>query len=249
MEHMDILQKKLLGWGALGLMVLSGMFLIVKTGQEYNTAATTNTVSFSGQGKVLAKPDVAIVDLSIVTEAASSKTAQDDNSAKSKAVTAFLKKQGIDDRDIATTGYNIYPQYTYPSNEKPAISGYQVNQTIQVKVGDLTKIDDVLAGIVSVGVNQINQLQLTIDDPEKLKDQAREQAIKDAQAKAATLQHQLGIRLGRIVNFTEGTEGVPVPVYIKTDAYGRGGGAPIAPEIPVGENEIAVLVTITYQIK
>jgi uncharacterized protein YggE len=247
---MDILQKKLLGWGGLALMVLVGAFLIVKTNQELNTAATTNTVSFSGQGKVMAKPDIGLVDLSIVTEAPTSKAAQDENSRKSKAMTDFLKKQGIAEKDIKTTGYNIYPQYDYTSG-KSVLRGYQVNQTTQVKVRDLTKADDILTGVVSAGVNQVNQLQLTVDDPEKLRNEAREKAIKDAKSKAQELQSQLGVRLGHIVNFMEDTNGNGGVVYLKSsDAYGRGGAVPqSAPEISTGENEIIVNVTITYQIR
>jgi uncharacterized protein YggE len=247
---MDTLQKKLLGWGGIVLMVIVGVLLIVITNQQFNTATTTNTVTFSGQGKVLAKPDVAVIDFSIVTESATSKAAQDDNSKKSKAVTDFLASQGIDAKDIKTTGYNIYPQYDY-NNGKSTLRSYQVNQTTEVKVRDLTKTDDVLTGVVSAGANQVNQFQLTIDKPEQLQEQARQDAIKDAQAKAKVLEDQLGIRLGRIVNFTEDNGGyVPRPMYMmdSAKAVGMGGGA-VAPEVSAGQNEISSNISITYQIK
>ena len=179
---MSALQKMLLGWAGIAVAVVLISFLAVLTNQISNTATNTNTVSFSGTGKVLAKPDVAIVDLSIVTEAATSKAAQDDNSTKSKAVVAFLKAQNIDDKDIQTSGYNIYPQYDY-TNGRSTLRSYQVNETITVKVRDLTKTDAVLAGVVTAGANQIGQLQLTIDNPEALKSQARDAAIKDANPK------------------------------------------------------------------
>jgi uncharacterized protein YggE len=228
------------------LAVVFIVFLVVQTRQVAGTAATTNTVSFSGTGTVLAKPDIAVIDLSIVTEATTSKAAQDSNSKKSNAVMQFLRGQDIDEKDIQTTGYNIYPQYDY-TNGRGVLRGYQVNETITVKVRDLTKTDDVLAGVVSAGANQIGQLQLTIDNPEALKAQAREMAIKDAKAKADNLKSQLGIRLGRIVNFIESTDAVP-PLYYVKSAVGVGGGGP-TPEIATGENEITVDVTITYQIK
>ena len=245
---MDILQKKVLGWGAFGLMVVAGIFLIIKANQEINTATTTNTVTFSGQGKVLAKADVAIIDFSIVTEASSSKVAQDNNSNKSKAVTDFLKTEDVDSKDIKTTAYNIYPQYDY-TNGRSVLRGYQVNQTTEVKVRDLDKVDEILAGVVTAGANQVNQFQLTIDNPEKLQEQAREAAIKDAQAKAKVLEDQLDIHLGRIINFSEGSDSsIPRPIYMdSTKAMGMGGGA--APEISTGENEVSVTVSITYQIK
>ena len=238
----------MLGWGGIVLMVLVGAFLLVKTNQEMNTATTTNTVPFSGQGKVLAKPDIAVIDFSIVTESATSKVAQDDNSKKSKTVIDFLATQGIDAKDIKTTGYNIYPQYDYTSG-RSVLRGYQVNQTTEVKVRDLTKVDDVLAGVVTAGANQVNQFQLTIDKPDQLKEQARKDAIKDAEAKAKVLEDQLGIHLGRIVNFTEDNGGyIPRPMYETSKAMGMGGGA-ITPDVSAGQNEITSNVSITYQIK
>lgn len=246
---MTTLQKQILFWVGLAFVVVLGIFVAVSTNQALNTAATTNTVSFSGEGKVTAKPDVAIIDLSIVTEASTSKVAQDQNSAKSKALTDFLKKQDIDDKDIKTTAYNIYPQYNYPPYSRPTITGYQVNQTVQIRVRDLSKADAILDGVVSSGVNQINNFQLAIDEPEKLRDQAREEAIKDAKEKAEKLEDQLGIRLGRIVDFSEGGNGVQPPVIYARDASvgGMGGGG--GPSVPSGENEIIITITITYQIK
>ncbi|MBR9703720.1 SIMPL domain-containing protein, partial [Candidatus Woesearchaeota archaeon] len=141
--------KPLVWSGAVALGVLS-LFLLVQTNHTLQTATTTNTVSFAGEGKVLAKPDVAIVNLTILTEAKTSKEAQDENSAKSNKLIEFLEGQGIDEKDVKTTGYNISPQYYYPpypqrnENNTPRITGYRVNQTIQVKIRDLEMTDDVL---------------------------------------------------------------------------------------------------------
>ncbi|MDO8495156.1 MAG: SIMPL domain-containing protein [bacterium] len=240
---------KFLGWlGAVFLVVLS-VFFIVSTNEKLNTAATTNTIVLQGSGKVLAKPDVAIVDFSIVTEGATSKDAQDKNSPKSKAVSDFLKKEGVEDKDIKTTTYNIYPQYVYPQYGGQAkITGYQVTQGYQVKIRDLDKASDIVDGLVTAGANNVNQLQFTIDEPEKLKEEARAKAIADAKEKASKLESQIGIRLGKIVNFSESTYGYPGPVFYDKamSAEGRGGGGPT---FPAGENEVTVDITLTYQIK
>ena len=230
-------------------MVILSVFLLVSTNKVWNTAATTNTVSFSGEGKVVAKPDIAKVNLSILTTAVSSKAAQDDNSKKSKAVTDYLKKQNIDDKDIKTTSYNIYPQYKYSQyGGNPEITGYQVNQSIEIKIRNLDNVSNILDGVVAAGANQVNQLSFEIDNPDALKAEARAKAIADAKKKANELQSQVGISLGKIVNFSESTGRYPVPMYMEAKSAGdRGGGG--GPEIPTGENEITVNVTITYQIK
>lgn len=261
--------------------MLLGIFLMVMTDHVSNSATNDNTVSFVGEGKVFSKPDIAAISFSILTEAKTSKAAQDDNSKKSDKVVAFLKGQGIEDKDVKTTGYNVYPQYSYPQTvspvvkvygdpesaftnssqpsqgqvqyipSNPKITGYQVNQSFEVKIRDLNKVSAILDGLVTQGANQVNQLGFTVDDIEKVKDQARELAVKDAKGKADTLKKQIGIRLGKIVNYYEGG-GSPMLYMMESKAMdgvgGRGGGL-TGPEVPAGENEIVVTVTLTYQIK
>src|SRR3989344_314064 len=255
---------KYLIWSGTAALIVLSLFLLVTMNRISDTAVTTNTISFSGEGKIFAVPDIAAISFSIVTEATTSKEVQNQNSEKSKKVVEFLKNQNIEDKDIKTTGYSIYPQYSYPRPlslgaesvtypeyypSNPKITGYQVNQSFEVKVRDLEKVSAVLDGLVTAGANQVNQLGFRIDDEEKLKEQAREMAINDAKEKAAKLRKQLGILLGKIVNYQEG--GYYPPVYLKAEAMdtgGYGGGGPL-PEVPTGENEVVVNVTITYQIK
>lgn len=241
---------KYLKWAAIVTMFFLSIYLIAGTNRALNDYSGTNTVSFTGEGKVLAKPDVAIASLAIVTDSATSKGAQDDNNNKSKAVVDFLKGNGVEEKDIKTTGYNIYPQYTYPPYGKAQITGYQVNQTMEVKVRDLGKVSAILDGVVTAGVNQVNNLGFQVDNPEALKTQAREMAIENAKTKAGDLRGDLDIRLGKIVNFSESIAGEFPPMYY-ADARGQGAGGygGGGPTTPVGENEIIVNVTITYQVK
>ena len=237
---------KYLIWVGTATLVLLSFFLVAKTKQVLNTATTTNTVSFSGEGKVLAKPDVAVTFLSMVTEATTSKEAQDENSKKSNQVVEFLENADIDEKDIKTTSYNISPIYNYSRLREPEITGYRVNQSLEVKIRDLDKASEIIDGVVAAGVNQVGNLSFQIDDPEKLQSQAREMAIKDAKNNAGELKKQLGIKLGRIINFSENTGGyIPLPIR-SFDEAGIGGGGP---SLPTGENEIIVNVTLTYQIK
>ncbi|MBP9821960.1 MAG: SIMPL domain-containing protein [Candidatus Pacebacteria bacterium] len=240
--------KPLVWSGTLVLVILS-IFLLTEINQLSNTAATTNTVSFSGEGRVTAKPDIAVISASIITQATDSKTAQDNNSTKSAAVSAFLSKQGINEKDIKTSGYNISPQQKYPPyGGQPTITGYQVSQSYEIKVRDLTKISPVLSGLVSAGANQVSNLGLKIDNPEALQAQARQLAVDAAKKKASELEKQVGVSLGKIVNFTEGSNGYPVMYDTKMMNMGIGGG-PSEAVIPAGENEVTSNVTITYQIK
>ncbi len=254
--------KPLIWTGSLALVLLA-LFLLVEINQVSNTATTTNTVSFSGEGKVSAKPDIAMISASVLTQAAASQTAQKDNTTKSNAVTAFLKKQGIADADIQTSGYNIYPQYGNPRPCPASSSGimipcqagqtqitsYQVSQSFSIKVRDLNAIGTILAGLVTAGANQVSNLGLQIENPDAIQAQARQLAIADAKKKAQALQSEVGISLGRIVNFSDNSGGV-YPGPIMYDAKSAGGGSvALPPTISTGENTVTDDVTITYQIK
>lgn len=260
---MDKFQKSLILWSLTALAVILGIFMAVSIYQKLNTALTANTISFNGEGKVTSKPDIATVEFSILTEASTSKAAQDDNSGKSQKTTDFLKKQGIAGKDIKTTSYNIYPQYYYPRPivyrsesstllppvraEQPKIVGYQVSQGFQIKIRNFDMLSGIIDGLISVGVNNVNNLGFSIDNLEQLKTEARAQAIADAKKKAGELKSQLGIRLGKIVNFSENAGAYPGPIAY--EAKGLGGSVTAGPSLPPGENKITVDVILTYQIK
>jgi uncharacterized protein YggE len=232
----------------MAVMVLLAVFLVIQTWHVWNTAATANTVSFSADGTVSIAPDIAAISASIVTQAADSKTAQDENSKKTQTVSDFLKKQGVEDKDIKTSSYNIYPQYRYSTTGQSSISGYQVTQSYEIKVRDLDKVSTILDGLVAAGANQVNNLGLQVDNPDAAQAEARQKAIDAVKKKADQLQDQVGIKLGRIVNFSENSNGYPIPMYAydaKAQSAGMGGG----PDISTGQNDITVNVTITYQIK
>ena len=94
---------KYLIWSGTAVLVILSIFLLAHMGPKPDM--TTNIVSFSGEGKILSKPDIAVISFSIVTEANTSKSAQNDNSKKSQKVTDFLKNQEIDEKDIKTKAF------------------------------------------------------------------------------------------------------------------------------------------------
>jgi len=212
-----------------------------------------NTITVSGTGEVYAKPDLALIDFSVITEEKTVAEAMNDNTKKMNAVIASVKNQGVEDKDLKTTSFNIYPRYEwyektevsfYPQGERVLV-GYEVRQTLQVKIRNMEKIGDIIEGGTTAGANQIGDLQLTVDKQDELKKQARAEAINKAKAKAEELASQLGVDLVRITNFNE--SGIVPYYYALEEAVGKGGGEE-APQIETGENKIEVNVSITYQI-
>lgn len=219
-------------------------------------------ISVSGEGKISVRPDLATFYATVLTKAEKVKDAQDENTRKSNAVIEYLKKGGLEDKDIKTVGYSIEPQYRYfnrpvclqnscPPGEPPEVVSYLVRHTLEIKVRDFGKIDDFLSGVVSKGANEVSTVQFSIENEDALKADARKKAIDEAREKAKILARDLGVRLGKVLNFSEGS--MPVPIYARAlEAKGGYGGAPEAaptPQVEPGEQEVRVNVTITYEFR
>ena len=257
---------------ALSVILLAGLaaasfafalYYLISAKEMRGSRLATRQISVSGEGKVSVKPDIATVRASVVTQAAKVGDAQNQNSARSGKVMDFLKSRGIEDRDIKTAGYAITPQYEYdppcivpfgsvpsrcPPDRPPRISDYEVRHTIEVKVRDLAKADAVLEGVVAAGANQVDALQFGIDDEEAVKAAARKEAIEDAQKKAKVLSRDLGVRLKRIISFSESGQGGPIFAYALKGGFG-GDAAESAPQVAPGEQEVRSQVTITYEFR
>ena len=240
-------QLQIGAWVLLAVLALSAVVLWQTIDRSGRAGNISDTFAVSGTGKVYAKPDIGVADVAISVQGATSSSAQDEANKKSKTVIEYLKNAGIKSDDIKTSGYNIYPQYDY-SNGRNRINGYQVTQSLTIKIRDLDKVNTIIDGVVDAGANQVSSVRFEIDQPEKLQAEAREKAIAEAKGKAEELANQLGIKLGGIVNFYESSNSYP-PM-----AYGMGGGGDMmkavpSVELPSGQNEIAISVTITYQIR
>ena len=214
-------------------------------GQEFQRV---NSVTVSATSEIYAKPDIGFVTLSVVTEAKTIAEAMTENTSKMNNVIGFVKEQGVEAKDLKTTNFSINPRYEYNRETgKRTLAGYEVDQSLQVKIRDLSKTGSILEGAAEFGANEVGNLQFTIDNEDALKAQAREGAIKKAKAKAEVLANQLGVNLIRITNFSE-REITPQPIsYYKTMMMEGVGGAEV-PEIETGENKISVTVSITYEI-
>lgn len=217
---------------------------------EVSTAEPANRFSVSAEGKVSAKPDVAILNFGVMTERPTVAQATKENTDKMNAVIAAIKDNTVEDKDITTTLYQLNPAYEYPPNLRPFIRGYSLNQQVQVKVRDFDTVGEVIAAATGAGANEVGALQFTIDDPESLKAEARRKAISKAQDKARAIAQESGLKLGSLLNVSESGYLPPVPMYDRM-AYGvEALSAKVAsPEIQAGEQEIVVEVTLTYDVE
>lgn len=234
------------------LTFLMGVMIVneIKKG-KYIGQDVQNTISFSATGKVFAQPDLVLTTFSVITEEKTVAQALTENSENMNKVIEFMKSQDIEDKDLKTTVFSIYPLYEwhesessyYPQGERVLV-GYEVKQSLEVKIRDMEKIGVLIEGATDAGANEVGSLQFTFDNEDELKAQAREQAIDKAKEKAKELAIQLGVKLGKITDFQEN---LISPVFYEMKAASEmGGGA--TPQIETGQNLISSNVIITYEI-
>lgn len=248
----------------LGLLSLFLLVKVIGEVQSYrfigSSPSAQSLISVNGKGEVVGVPDIATFSFTVTEESLVVKEAQDEAAKKTNDIFAFLKKNGVAEKDIKTSGYNIYPRYEY--NKTVALPGYYpqsegarrlaayvVSQSIAIKVRDLGTAGKLLGGIGELGAADVSGLSFDFDKRDELVREARDKAIKDARTEATKLAKSLGVRLVRIVSYNEGDN---YPIYamkamVVGTADGRAGG--ITPEIPAGENKIVSNVSISYEIK
>lgn len=221
---------------------------------------TPPTISVTGEGEVLAVPDIGQFSFSVMAEGDDAATAQEASGTKINAILDYLKEQGIEDKDIKTQNYNLNPRWSYeervcltnsycPPGERVQ-NGFEVSQTVTVKLRDTKTAGAIIAGVGEKGATDISNLAFTIDDIEALKGGAREVAIKDAKEKAKVLAEQLGVRLVRLVGYYE-SEGFQPEPYMqdRVMAFGEEKISFPGADMPVGEQETKVVINITYQVE
>ncbi|MSU56051.1 MAG: DUF541 domain-containing protein [Candidatus Taylorbacteria bacterium] len=249
------------------LMLLS-LFLAAKFVSELkamrfigSSPSGQNTINVQGKGEIVGIPDLATFSFSVTEESLVVSEAQSEAAKQINAILEYLKKNGVAEKDITTSGYTIYPRYEYDAKAvsgyyppqpagKQRLAAYVVSQSVTVKVRKLEDAGKLLSGIGEQGATNISGLSFDFDKRDELVKEARDKAIKEARAEASKLAKSLGVSLVRIVSYSEGGY---YPMYaaktMASDAYGRGGEAATAPAIPVGEEKITSNVTITYEIK
>ncbi len=219
------------------------------------------TINVSGTGEVTAVPDVATFSFSVKAEGATAVEAQGKSAEAMNAVIEYLKAEGVEEKDIKTAGYNLMPKYTYeqrpcamgawcpPGEQKQ--DGFEIYQTVTVKVRDTAKAGTLLSGVGERGATDMSSLGFTIDDETALKAEARKLAIEDAKKQAEAIAEQLGVSLDDMTGFYEEAGYNPIAYYGMGGDMAMSAKAEMAPtpDVPMGENTITSRVSLTYTVR
>ncbi|MFN4296062.1 MAG: SIMPL domain-containing protein [Brevundimonas sp.] len=179
----------------------------------------TPTLNLSAYGEVRAAPDKAMITFGVQTEATTAAEAMAQNRTRMNQVMQALRRAGIEERYIQTSGLNLSPQYDYVQNEPPRLRGYQAINRVTVEIRDLDRVGSTADAVVNAGVNQIDGISFGLINPQQAEDQARMAAVQALQARANLYANALGVRLAGIRNLSEGggySPQPPQPMFART---------------------------------
>ena len=210
--------------------------------------APARTLNVNGLGQVNLTPDIAYIYIGVHTEGATASEAVEANKGQTSSLISSIKKSGVDEKDIRTTNFSIWPSQQYGPDGTISGTVYMVDNTVYITVRELDGLGDLLDSAISAGANTINSIQFDVADKAQALKDARTKAVADAQAQAQELAEAAGVSLGEIqtINFYENSA-YPVDM-------GKGGGgvaydAASAVPIQPGQLTVSVNVNLTYAIK
>jgi uncharacterized protein YggE len=248
-----------------GVLITLGflsLFLLISTIAKWDSLSDNNmafnTINVAGTGEVIVIPDVAVFSFTVTETSETVDTAQSLATSKINKALDALKAAGVEEKDLKTESYNIYPEYKWNQgicymgscpDGREELVGYTVSQTTQVKVRDTKKAGEMLTLVGANGISNVSGLQFTLDDADSAKEEARSKAIADARVKAKKLAKDLGVDLGDVVSYYEdGPGGYPMyddAMYMSAKMES----ASMAPQLPAGENTVISNVTVTFEIE
>jgi uncharacterized protein YggE len=245
--------SRVLGMGAavvavVALLIVAIVALLNEPAAQVTLSGTQQTgITVSGSGSVNVAPDIARIDVGVEVTAETVAEARGQAADSMDGIMAALLDNDVEEKDVQTRYFNIYPQYRYREDEAPQITGFTVSNQVTVTVRDIDTASEVLDAAIEAGGDavRVNGITFTVDDPEQYLDEARQEAIDNARARAETLADAAGVSLGDVRSISESTsytgeQRFAVPVA----ADSAGGATSVSP----GEQELTVSVSVVYEV-
>jgi uncharacterized protein YggE len=225
--------------------VLGGNRVSHVPGAAAETTAGPKSITVSGEGRVYATPDTAVVILGVQNQATDLTTAQGDAARTMNALQAAVKAKGVPDNRIKTVSYYEMINYDDKQPNRP-VTGYVVTDMIQVSVKPVDQVGAVIQAALNAGANQVQGVSFTLEDTAAAVQQARQQAMDDAHGKAMQLAQLGGVTLGQPISISEGVSEPSTPQPVKSVTSAAAGAAAVAPSIEGGQTLVDVTVTVSY---
>ncbi len=206
-------------------------------------------VTTTGMAEINVVPDEVLLQVGIESQSVRARTAKAAVDTTSRKVLTALKDLSIDSKDVQTTSLSLQPQFDYRKGMQ--ISTFSAEQSLTIKLRDISKIDDVLDALIKAGGNKVDGIEYQSTELRKYRDQAREEAVKAAREKAEALAKALGQQIGKATTIIEEQQ----PMYgfgafggLSNVAYETAKAKPSGPTTSAGQMKVNASVTVTFDL-
>ena len=205
-------------------------------------------ITVGGRASVAGTPDTLRLDLSVVATASSVSEVLASANRSAGSVQKSLLADGVEKKDLQTSGLNISPEYDYSSGGTPRLKGYQASESVHAKLRDMGRAGDAIGKAVAAGGNavRVDGVSLDLEDTGALVSSARDKAFADAKAKAEQYAKAAGRTLGDVASIAEDVAITsPIPMPYAAMASAKSASVPIQP----GSQDVSVSVTVVFSMR
>ena len=230
------------------LSLFGALLLLGSTAQAQprNDRSRASSITVNGEATIFAEPDLAQIDIGVVTQARNAPEASKENAARLSRVMTEVKKNLGKGDEVKTAGYSLTPNYRYPQGGKPEIVGYTASNTLRIKTTHLAQVGPLIDGAMQAGANNVNRLLFTLKDEQAAQLEALRSATAKAKTKAEAIATALGLKIIRVISVNEGERTVQ-PIFRQVMAA-RAEAAPAPTPVEPGTVEVRSSLTMTVEV-
>jgi len=225
-----------------------------------DTTSEESTLTVAGLGSVTLAPDMVSLNLGFDTIAPTAQEAVQKNTETMNKILESLKTLGLEEKEVKTSYFSVYPQYTYDPEGKnaPTISGYQASNNVNILTKKADRTAEIIDNAISAGANRVDgpYFSLSTEAQKNLRNEVIEMAKKDAEETANTVLAGTAHSIKGVKSTSISFGGYPIayleravsgisPVYAGQAQLQSAAYIPPPPVLP-GEQQVTATVTMTY---
>ena len=200
-------------------------------------------LSLSAYGEAKIAPDTATIIGGVGTTATTATEAMHLNREKMTAAVAALKRLGVDQKDIQTSGLELSPVYrpnTYGDNRE--VIGYRASNEVRIVTGDMAGVGRLIDAFIAAGANDIGSVAFGVRDNKDAQDAARREAVRSLREKAELYAAAAGLRITALRNLSESGSFSPEPRFraLATNVVGFNAAA----DTPIEPGQLTVRIDV-----
>ena len=219
--------------------------LVSVLGVQVSQAAPVRHISVSSVGTVKVTPDAVRLNASVSNISKVSKDALAAANVAASKFRAAILANGIDKKYLTSTTLTVYPEYNYTQDAGNVLIGYRASQSFEVVIRNAAKAGEIVDAVVASAGDllAINGVTPFVYDNTKATEAARNSAVKNAKAKAASYAKLLGVKIGKIIYLQESSAPSSYPIMmVQAKASDE------STQIDLGQQDVTVSVATRWAI-